>query len=180
LLNRTIDEIRSGLGIDRAPAAAEPERPAVAPIALGDRVRVNSLDTEGTVVEDFGNDVMLQLGALRMTVPKSDLSRRGPAPARPVRAEHESGSAKLAAATGARTELDVRGKRFVEAEPVVEQWIDASMLAGASPLRLIHGKGTGLLGRGLQQYLRAHPHVKDVRFGNPEEGGSGVTVFELS
>jgi DNA mismatch repair protein MutS2 len=54
------------------------------------------------------------------------------------------------------------------------------MLAGASPLRLIHGKGTGLLGRGLQQYLRAHPHVKDVRFGNPEEGGSGVTVFELS
>jgi DNA mismatch repair protein MutS2 len=74
----------------------------------------------------------------------------------------------------------VRGKRFVEAEPVVEQWIDESMLAGASPLRLIHGKGTGLLGRGLQQYLRAHPHVKDVRFGTAEEGGSGVTVFELS
>jgi dsDNA-specific endonuclease/ATPase MutS2 len=37
-----------------------------------------------------------------------------------------------------------------------------------------------LLGRGLQQYLRAHPHVKDVRFGTAEEGGSGVTVFELS
>jgi DNA mismatch repair protein MutS2 len=179
LLNRTIDEIRTNLGIDRA-ASAEPERPAPAPIAVGDRVRVLSLDTEGMVVEDFGSDVMVQLGALRMTVPKSDLSRRSAAPARPARADRESGSAKLAVATGARTELDVRGKRFVEAEPIVERWIDESMLAGASPLRLIHGKGTGLLGRGLQQYLRAHPHVKDVRFGNPEEGGSGVTVFELS
>jgi DNA mismatch repair protein MutS2 len=179
LLGRTIYEMRSGLGISRtAPTTPERTQPAPAPIAVGDRVRVLSLDTEGVVIEDFGNDVMVQLGALRMTVPKSDLKRSGPAT--PQRAAHDGGSAKLAAATGARTELDVRGKRFVEAEPVVEQWIDASLLAGASPLRLIHGKGTGLLGRGLQQYLRAHPNVRDVRFGNAEEGGSGVTVFELS
>jgi DNA mismatch repair protein MutS2 len=181
LLGRTIDEMRSGLGISRTAPPAAPNQPAPAAIAVGDRVRVLSLDTEGVVVEDFGTDVMLQMGALRMTVPKSDLRRSGSAtPRRVERNEREGGSAKLAAATGARTELDVRGKRFVEAEPVVEQWIDASMLAGASPLRLIHGKGTGLLGRGLQQYLRAHPHVKDVRFGTAEEGGSGVTVFELS
>ena len=182
LLGKTIDEMRAGLGISRTvPVVADRSAPAPAPIAVGDRVRVISLDTEGVVVEDFGGDVMLQLGALRMTVPKSDLLRSGAAaPRRAERSDRESGSAKLAAATGARTELDVRGKRFVEAEPVVEQWIDESMLAGASPLRLIHGKGTGLLGRGLQQYLRAHPHVKDVRFGTAEEGGSGVTVFELS
>lgn len=173
LLGRTIDEMRSGLGISRsAPTTPErsPQEQAPAPIAVGDRVRVLSLDTEGVVVENFGNDVMVQLGALRMTVPKSDLKRSGPAA--PQRAAHDGGSAKLAAATGARTELDVRGKRFVEAEPVVEQWIDASLLAGASPLRLIHGKGTGLLGRGLQQYLRAHPNVRDVRFGNAEEGAA--------
>ena len=39
--------------------------------------------------------------------------------------------------------------------------------------------GTGLLGRGLQEYLRAHPNVASVRYGNADEGGSGVTVFEL-
>src|ERR1019366_16984 len=76
LLGRTIDEMRSGLGISRT-APAVPNQPAPAAIAVGDRVRVLSLDTEGVVVEDFGNDVMVQLGALRMTVPKSDLSRRG-------------------------------------------------------------------------------------------------------
>ncbi|HEV8021056.1 MAG TPA: endonuclease MutS2 [Candidatus Lustribacter sp.] len=176
LLGRTIDEMRAGLGITRTVPAA-PEPPAPTGIAVGDRVRVRSLDTEGVVVEDFGTDVMLQLGALRMTVPKSDLTGRQAAAA--PRPAHDGGAAKLAAATAARNEIDVRGKRFVDAQPIVEQWIDESMLAGASPLRLIHGKGTGLLGRGLQQYLRAHANVRDVRFGNAEEGGSGVTVFEL-
>ncbi|HKE36225.1 MAG TPA: Smr/MutS family protein, partial [Candidatus Baltobacteraceae bacterium] len=83
------------------------------------------------------------------------------------------------AATRTLAELDVRGKRFVEAEPLVERWIDEAVLAGNSPLRLIHGKGTGLLGRGLQEYLRAHPSVKSVRYGNENEGSSGVTIVEL-
>ncbi len=73
----------------------------------------------------------------------------------------------------------MRGKRFVEAEPLVERWIDDAILLGHSPLRLIHGKGTGLLGRGLQQYLKAHPFAQNVRYGNADEGGGGVTVFEL-
>ena len=73
----------------------------------------------------------------------------------------------------------VVAKVMVEAEPVVDRWIDEAMLLGQSPLRLIHGKGTGLLGRGLQEYLKAHPFVQNVRYGNADEGGGGVTVFEL-
>ena len=95
------------------------------------------------------------------------------------RARAETGQATLDAATTARAELDVRGKRFGEAEPLVDRWIDESRLAGLSPLRLIHGKGTGLLGRGLQEWLKSHVGVSDVRYGNPNEGGGGVTMFEL-
>ena len=73
----------------------------------------------------------------------------------------------------------MRGKRFVEAEPLVDRWIDDAILLGHSPLRLIHGKGTGLLGKGLQEFLKAHPFVQNVRYGNADEGGGGVTVFEL-
>ena len=180
LLARTIDDVRAGLGIDVNRAVLENVQPV--PLAAGDRVRVLSLESEGTVVDVFDNDVMVQLGSLRMSVPRSDLRRRGGAlpPARSERNAHALGGARLAAATSARTEFDVRGKRFVEAEPLVDRWIDESTLAGATPLRLIHGKGTGLLGRGLQRYLREDPRVRDVRYGNADEGGSGVTVFELA
>ncbi len=179
LLARTIDDVRASLGINVNRSVPEPVQPA--PLAPGDRVRILSLESEGTVVDVFENDVMVQLGSLRMSVPRSDLRRRGGALplARSERNEHASGATRLAAATSARTELDVRGKRFVEAEPLVDRWIDESTLAGTTRLRLIHGKGTGLLGRGLQQYLREDPRVRDVRFGNADEGGSGVTVFEL-
>ena len=180
LLGKTLDDIRTKLGIDQRPAET-PVAGKRAPIAVGDRVMVIPLDNEGIVVEDLGNDAMVQLGALRMTVAKSELRRRGGAPApKPERSAGESGEAKLGAAMNARAEMDVRGKRYVEAEPLVDRWIDESILAGASPLRLIHGKGTGLLGRGLQEFLSGHPHVRDVRYGNAEEGGSGVTVFELA
>ncbi len=77
------------------------------------------------------------------------------------------------------SELDVRGKRYTEAEPLVDRWIDDALLAGSSPIRLIHGKGTGALGRGLQAFLREHPAVASVRYGTEEEGSSGVTIIEL-
>jgi DNA mismatch repair protein MutS2 len=73
----------------------------------------------------------------------------------------------------------VRGKRFSEAQPLVERWIDDSHLAGVSPLRLIHGKGTGLLGKGLQEWLKGYDRVTSVRYGNEDEGGAGVTFLEL-
>jgi DNA mismatch repair protein MutS2 len=175
LLSRTLDEMRRDLGLDRAP-----RRPnqAKTPIAVGDRVMVTTLDQEGIVAEDLGDSALVTIGAMRMTVPKSELHRRGGPVARPRR-DAAAGEARLAAATAAQTQLDVRGQRYVEAEPKVDQWIDTAVLNGYSPLRLVHGKGTGLLGRGLQEFLRAHPHVTGVRYGSAEEGGSGVTVFEL-
>jgi DNA mismatch repair protein MutS2 len=87
--------------------------------------------------------------------------------------------ARLSAAVSTRGELDVRGKRYAEAEPLVDRWLDDAMLAGNSPLRLIHGKGTGMLGRGLQAFLREHPAVASVRYGSEEEGSHGVTIIEL-
>ena len=145
------------------------------------------------MLEDLGDNALVQIGAMRLTVPKGDLRlRAGGGGIRQVQADSaglgrgsvglgssDGGAAALEAATTAQTEIDVRGKRFVEAEPLVERWIDDAILLGHSPLRLIHGKGTGLLGRGLQQYLKAHPFVQNVRYGHADEGGGGVTVFEL-
>ena len=195
LLARTLDQMHRDLGLDARPRA-NPDDEAPQPIAVGDRVHVSSWDQDGTVLEDLGDNVLVQIGAMRMTAAKSDVVRRSGAlrqaqgDARGGRgnkgggalrqAQGDSdGAAALEAASTAQTEIDVRGKRFVEAEPIVERWIDDAVMLGHSPLRLIHGKGTGLLGKGLQQYLKAHPFVQNVRYGHADEGGGGVTVFEL-
>jgi DNA mismatch repair protein MutS2 len=147
-------------------------------------VFVESFGSAGDVVDDYGDGVLVAIGSMKTVVPKSGLRvvrRAADAAKKPrPRADARAGAATLDAASGARTELDVRGKRFVEAEPLVDKWIDESSLLGLTPLRLIHGKGTGLLGRGLQQWLKERSGVKDVRFANADEGGGGVTVFELA
>jgi DNA mismatch repair protein MutS2 len=177
LLARTLDDIHRDLGLDARPSRARAGDPTQA-VGIGDRVHVISWEQDGTVLEDLGDSALVQIGSMRMTVPKSDVRRRGgPTIARDK--PSATGAATLESATTAQTEIDVRGKRFLEAEPLVDRWIDDAMLLGHSPLRLIHGKGTGLLGRGLQEFLKAHPSVQNVRYGNADEGGGGVTVFEL-
>jgi DNA mismatch repair protein MutS2 len=183
LLARTLDQMHRELGLEARPQRTRDDE-APQEIVAGDRVFVTSWEQDGTVLDVLGDDVLVQIGAMRMTVPKGDVRWRGGGTLRgggTVRqAQGDNGSAAaLEAATNAQTEIDVRGKRFVEAEPIVERWIDDAILLGHSPLRLIHGKGTGLLGKGLQQYLKAHPFVQNVRYGHADEGGGGVTVFEL-
>ncbi|MFN2460748.1 MAG: endonuclease MutS2 [Candidatus Velthaea sp.] len=175
LLARTIEAMRKDLGLERTPA---PDDGAPLAIGVGDRVYVASLEQEGVVAEVLGADALVTIGPMRTLVSQAQLQRRGVAP-RDSAPRGGAAAPNLEAASRAQTELDVRGKRYVEAEPDVERWIDEAVMLGHSPLRLIHGKGTGLLGRGLQQYLRAHPNVSGVRYGNADEGGSGVTVFEL-
>ncbi len=185
LLARTIQAMRSDLGIKERAVEAPVEDGVLQP---GDRVRIHSLRQDGTVVEDYGNTVQVAIGPMKTVVKKGDLERRGRNVAekrearsqrRAVRDEAPEGDAKMQAAARTMGELDVRGKRYVEAEPVVDRWLDEAVLAGNSPLRLIHGKGTGMLGRGLQEFLRSHPAVKSVRYGHEDEGSGGVTIIEL-
>ncbi|MBD5605179.1 MAG: Smr/MutS family protein, partial [Candidatus Eremiobacteraeota bacterium] len=181
LLDRVLEDVHRDLGIEK-PSAVKPVA-GTPGIAIGDRVFVDSLQSAGDVVDDYGDGVLVAIGSMKTVVPKAGLrvTKRAAdaAQQRRPRAQAGSGEATLDAASGARTELDVRGKRFVEAEPLVDKWIDESSLLGIGALRLIHGKGTGLLGRGLQQWLKERRGVRDVRYGNADEGGGGVTVFEL-
>ncbi len=174
LLTDTIEAMRRDLGIQ----ANEKGAPVETPFAPGDRVRIVSLDQEGIVVEDWDERLLVSIGSMKTSVEKSDVRLESPA-AKPAQRSAVQVDARIAATQRSAAELDVRGKRYVEAEPLVERWIDDAMLAGNSPLRLIHGKGTGMLGRGLQEYLRGHVGVKSLRYGNEEEGSTGVTLIEL-
>jgi DNA mismatch repair protein MutS2 len=79
-----------------------------------------------------------------------------------------------------RTELDMRGMNLEEALIEADRFLDESFLSNLGQVYLIHGKGTGVLRTGMQEYLRRHKHVKNYRMGNYNEGGNGVTVVELA
>lgn len=168
---------------DAVPAEAERPRAArgkPAKIEPGDEVKVYSLGGQkGHVVELSGSEeAVVQLGILKMKVVLDDLE--------PVRKAASTGpsvqtapAVKRSREENVRTELDLRGSTLDEAILEVDRFLDEAFLANIGQVYLIHGKGTGALRAGIQDFLRRHKHVKSYRLGNYGEGGAGVTVAEL-
>src|SRR5690606_11324752 len=142
----------------------------------GDEVKVISLNQKGHLIELSGNNEwQVQIGILKMKVKEKDLeyvSSPKPVETKPLatvrgRDYHVS------------LELDLRGERYENALSRVEKYIDDALLAGYPRVSIIHGKGTGALRQGVQEFLKNHRSVKSTRFGEAGEGGTGVTVVEL-
>ena len=77
------------------------------------------------------------------------------------------------------TEVDVRGETAFDAVQIVDKALDNAMLAGVGKITIIHGKGTGVLRREINQFLRTNKNVKSHRLGTFGEGEDGVTIVEL-
>jgi DNA mismatch repair protein MutS2 len=153
------------------------------PLELGDAVEVGTLAGKvGRLVEKRGDDAVVAVGALKMSVPFASLRRVS---ARRLR-DGDEPSRTLGVAVGdvpdveARTEVDVRGVRVHEVDDIVLQAIDSAIRADLGTLRIIHGKGTGALRERVTQMLKGEKRVKAFRLGAWNEGGAGVTVAEFA
>ncbi|MEI2328625.1 endonuclease MutS2 [Priestia megaterium] len=145
-------------------------------LQAGDEVKVLSWGQKGTLVERVSNNEwQVQMGIMKMKVKEKDfeyISSPKPVETKP-----------LATVKGkdyhVNLELDLRGERYENALIRVEKYIDDALLANYPRVSIIHGKGTGALRKGVQEYLKNHRSVKNIRFGEASEGGSGVTVVEF-
>lgn len=149
---------------------------AAKPLQPNDEVKVISFGQKGTLVEKVSkNEWIVQIGILKMKLPESDLSFTKP--------EKQKETRTMATLkdrdSHVKMELDLRGERYEDALARVEKYLDDALLSNYHQVSIIHGKGTGALRQGVQQYLKKHPRVKSYRFGEAGEGGSGVTVAEL-
>jgi DNA mismatch repair protein MutS2 len=166
-------------------AAAAPEALPDAPLEPGTRVRVASLGQEGELLEIAGDEGVVQLGALRMRRPLSDLlPLRGKARASSMARSRQdrlraAEEARPAAATGGSRRLDVRGMRVDELVREVERFLDGLYTEGAADALFLHGHGTGALKEALRAHLRASPYVASFRPGETHEGGDAVTLVAL-
>ncbi|WDH84167.1 endonuclease MutS2 [Paenibacillus urinalis] len=150
-------------------------------IEPGDEVKVASLNQKGHVVELAGKEAMVQLGIMKMKVALTDLELIDTPQAQKQGAgatRHVTG-VKRTRDEHVRSELDLRGANLEEALVEADRFIDEAFMANLGQVYLIHGKGTGVLRSGIQEYLRRHKNVKSYRLGNYGEGGTGVTVAEL-
>ena len=119
---------------------------------------------------------VVEVGAMKMTLPERDLTAVAPDG---KAMKLEIAVADLAGPTTAALELNLRGMRLEEALEAVRRQLDAAALGGLFEFSIIHGKGDGILQRGVHEYLKQQRVVADYYFARPEEGGFGKTVVSL-
>lgn len=159
---------------------APPKRPetTLAEITRGMTVSVAGFEQKGTVVEDpRGKNVLVQVGSLKMHVPVHRLTPVGtPKPTTP---KHHGRSSVLAKAQTVRGEIVLIEMRAEQAAETLERYLDDAVLGGLDSVRIVHGKGEGILRKVTQETLRRHPGVKSYREAAADEGGHGVTIATL-
>ncbi|EJO21373.1 MutS2 family protein [Selenomonas sp. FOBRC6] len=181
---KAIQEARNRLDEAYVPARTVRSTPVGKPmrpddIQTGDIVYIDSLAQEGTVLSVQGHELAVQVGGLRTIVKMSAcrfVKRKAQKP--PVEKVRVAASISRKAAE-IRPQIDVRGMTVSEAESVLGKFIDDAVFTGLSKILLIHGKGTGALRQGLQEYLKHHRSVLSFAFADISEGGTGATVVEL-
>lgn len=142
----------------------------------GDEVKVLTFDQKGHLIQKVSDDTWeVQIGIMKMKVSEKDLEYIQT----PKAVEQKTIATVKGKDFHVGLELDLRGERYEDALVRLEKYIDDALLAGYPRVSIIHGKGTGALRQGVQEYLRNHRAVKNIRFGDQGEGGIGVTIVEF-
>ena len=159
----------------------KPNHKAPENLKVGDRVYVISFDQNGEVLAapDKNKEVMVQMGIMKMKVPVAELMLDDTPQPKEKQQKKQPARAKLSKSQFISAEIDCRGQLVDEAIANIDKYIDDAYLSGLKQVVIIHGKGTGALRAGVQNYLKMNSHVKSYRPGTFGEGEAGVTVVEL-
>jgi DNA mismatch repair protein MutS2 len=150
---------------------------APASVHPGERVKLITLGQEATVLKaaDGKGEVLVQAGIMKLSIPLRDI--------RPVeqkkKTQQTTAKVSIEQDRGSALSIDLRGSMVDDACLELDRFIDNALITGVHEFFVVHGKGTGALRTGVQQYLRKHPRVKTYRIGQYGEGDAGVTVVTL-
>lgn len=166
------------------PALQEPAGQEDAGLQTGDKVRLTGQEAIGELVSFNEKNAVVALGNLMMTVPLSNISRVSANEAR--KEQRKRGRSGLALTLdyserrmNFKSEIDIRGMRAEEAIPLVQNFIDEAVMFEVSKLRILHGKGFGILKEMIRNFLRSEPMVASFRDEHVQFGGAGITIVEL-
>ena len=150
---------------------------------LGESVKVLSMNLTGTVASrpDSRGNLTVQMGILRSQVNISDLEIiEEPSPYTPKKLSRTSrGKIGMSKSLSVSPEINLLGRTVDEAVAELDKYLDDALLSHLDTVRIVHGKGTGALRKGIHEYLRRQKHVKSYRLAEFGEGDAGVTIVEL-
>ncbi|MBS6397878.1 MAG: endonuclease MutS2 [Clostridiales bacterium] len=165
------------------PQAPKPKKKVkAASLHIGDKVRVLSLNLEGTVstLPNARGDLFVQMGILRSQVNINDLEFLGEAEQLQKSVSSSgSGRIKMSKSASVSTEINLIGMTVDEAIGNLDKYLDDAYLAHVPSVRIVHGKGTGALRNAVHQHLKRCKYVKSYRLGAFGEGEAGVTIAEF-
>ncbi len=156
---------------------------AVESVEKGDIVIVADINRDATVVEVKPNEkkALVMSGAIKMWVEFSNLRYKSKnKPSTEIKKTRNVSGIKSRSERNTSGEIDIRGMASDEAILELDKYIDDAVLSGLLSIRIIHGKGTGVLRKNVQAHLKRHKNIKSYRLGTFGEGENGVTIAELS
>lgn len=176
-LRRNLNRAEEKLTVQKQTAP----RPAPSrPIMVGDTVELLKLGTKASVIAiQKDGSFQLQAGVLKLTAKPDEvylLEQENPYQQKGGRPAHSGREMKT---TVVSSEIDLRGMDSVEAVFVMERYLDEAMRSKVPSVRIIHGKGTGVLRAAVQQALKKNRYIKSFRRGVYGEGEDGVTIVEF-
>jgi DNA mismatch repair protein MutS2 len=162
-----------------------PRRKTTPPsLAKGDTVRIEGHTSLGTILEIKHNRAIIASGAIKMTLPTAKLEKVHPDQIPPSRSQTTFISPQTADSIHEKKlnfnrQIDVRGMHVDEAIQAVTCFIDDALIAGISPVRILHGTGTGALRQHIRDYLATLPTITRFHDEHIQYGGAGITVVEI-
>ena len=176
-MRRTLNEAESKLQV-KAPQECRPEPKR--DIMVGDTVELLKLGTKASVIAiNKDGTYQLQAGILKLTVKKDEIYLLENQNPYVQKGGHPKHSGREMKATVLSNEIDLRGMDAIEAICVLDRYLDEAMRSNLKSVRIIHGKGTGVLRAAVQKDLRRNKFVKSFRLGVYGEGEDGVTIAEF-
>lgn len=146
----------------------------------GDAVMVKSYGQYGELLDKRGNHKWeVQIGILKMEIDERDLEKVDKKSLPKEKETRRSSAVHTTQTRHTSARLDLRGHRYEQAMSELSNFIDHALLNNLSSVTIIHGKGTGALRKGTQQYLQSNPRVKSFSYAAPNNGGDGATIVNL-
>ena len=179
-LKKKLDSTGSKLALE---SSAPKKKHKPSEFKLGETVKVLSLNLTGTVTSlpDPRGNLHVQMGILNSQVHISDLEiiDSQPSYSSGSMPRTSKGKMKMGKSLSVRPEINLLGKTVDEAISELDKYLDDAYMARLSPVRIVHGKGTGALRNGIHTYLRRQKHVKSFHLASFGEGDAGVTIVEF-